>query len=550
MPAFRTLTAHRAAYSSLFVLLLGGLAACGFQPLALWPLTILAIAGLIDLAARCQSARQAFGIGWLFGFAHFIVGNYWIATAFTYQAEMPQWLGSVGVILLSSYLAIFPALATASAWLIATRVRAGGADQMRQPAAPIPGFAPAFIGCWIITEWIRGWAFTGFGWNPIGIALLGPYDAQGLALTSKWIGTYGLSGLLIAIAAALRHAVAQVLRSGGGLHKAAVLLGTVLIAVSLALFSSAPASYLHSEVGARPFTLVQPDLRQETLDRPSLYEVNYQKLARLSVPETSGQRRLVFWPESGLADYLRDGYPRRLYRQMNYGADPGAARTRIGKLIGPYSLLLTGAVDIVVQNGDDIAARNSVTAIDSRGHIIAGYSKAHLVPYGEYLPLRSLLEPIGLSRLVAGTLDFWPGPGPRTLDFGEWGEAGVQICYEIVFSGNVVDPRNRPEYIFNPSNDGWFGSWGPPQHLAQARMRAIEEGLPVLRSTTTGISAVIDADGIVRQHLPRHTAGRIDGLIPPPHEPTNFSRFGNSIPLTLAALILLLTVVALRRRNG
>jgi len=122
------------------------------------------------------------------------------------------------------------------------------------------------------------------------------------------------------------------------------------------------------------------------------------------------------------------------------------------------------------------------------------------------------------------------------------------VCYEIVFSGQVVDRAHRPDYIFNPSNDGWFGAFGPPQHLAQARLRAIEEGLPVLRATTTGISAVIDARGVVRQHLPLHRAGRIDGLIPPAAPPTLFAMLGNILPLAWAVLILLLARVAIRRR--
>ena len=130
------------------------------------------------------------------------------------------------------------------------------------------------------------------------------------------------------------------------------------------------------------------------------------------------------------------------------------------------------------------------------------------MPYGEYLPMRPLLSAIGLSRLAPGDLDFTPGPGPRTIDLGgQWGKVGFQLCYEIIFSGQVVDERNRPAFIFNPSNDAWFGRWGPPQHLAQARLRAAEEGMPVLRSTPTGISAVIDARGDVVKSLPWRTAG-------------------------------------------
>jgi len=161
--------------------------------------------------------------------------------------------------------------------------------------------------------------------------------------------------------------------------------------------------------------------------------------------------------------------------------------------------------------------------------------------------MRSVLGPIGLSRLVAGSLDFLPGPGPRTVDLGLWGEAGMQICYEIVFSGQVVDPRNRPDYIFNPSNDGWFGTWGPPQHLAQARMRAIEEGLPLLRSTTTGISAVIDAKGVVRAHIGRDRADRIDGTVPAALGLTPFSRLGAWLTGIWTALLTGASLVARHR---
>src|SRR3546814_8685163 len=137
--------------------------------------------------------------------------------------------------------------------------------------------------------------------------------------------------------------------------------------------------------------------------------------------------------------------------------------------------------------------------MDHRGRILGRYDKAHLVPYGEYLPARPILSRLGLSRLAPGSVDFGSGPGPHTLALPLVGEVGFQVCYEIIFSGHVVDPANRPAFIFNPSNDAWFGHWGPPQHLAQARMRALEEGLPVLRSTPTGISAVIAADGRLLQ---------------------------------------------------
>lgn len=544
MVASKNMSGRLVSSPALWAPVLGAVSAFGFQPLSLWPLTLLALAALIEFVGRARNWKQALLVGWLFGLGHFSVGNNWIATAFTYQSNMPAWLGGVAVVLLSLYLALYPALAALGAWLIAAR---SGGDGARSAGAT-PWLGVAFCGAWILSEWMRGWVFTGFAWNPVGIILLPGYDGQGLAGLAKWTGTYGLSGIVVALAALLRLLVRTLLLERRRARWMAAAWSVPLAAAVIAAMVL-PASYLGREEGAIPFTLVQPDVRQDVLNDPELFEAHFQKTARLSRALTPGQLRLVFWPESGIPDYLRDGYPPHAYRQTTYAADPAVARARIGEVIGPRSLLLTGAVDLVVEDSQVVAARNVVTALDDGGSIVAGYAKAHLVPFGEYLALRWLLEPLGATRLVAGSLDFRPGPGPQTLDFGRWGRAGMQICYEIVFSGQVVDPRHRPDYIFNPSNDGWFGSWGPPQHLAQARLRAVEEGLPVMRATTTGISAVIDADGIVRQHLPGLTAGRLDGRVPRAHPPTLFARAGNALPVGIGIALLLISLVALRLRR-
>ncbi|CCA91378.1 apolipoprotein N-acyltransferase [Novosphingobium sp. PP1Y] len=541
--------------AGLLAILAGAVAACGFQPLSLWPLTLAGIAILAELVVRAGSGRSAFLLGWCFGLGHFTLGNNWIATAFTYQAEMPAWLGSIAVFLLSLYLAIYPALAALCAWLAlkaGRKVKGNGKEKATSAAGPAAFLIVLFAlpAAWIVTEWLRAWVFTGFSWNPLGVALLGQFDTRGLALLAPWIGTYGLSGVLVLLAC-LPGYLARLGSARSGHGRWACALALLALAAPLIMVMTGPDRWAKREEGEIHYTLVQPDLRQEVIDDPREYEANFIKLAMLSLQRRPGEKRVVFWPESGLGDYLRDGYPDYLYRMYTYAGDPLLARQRIGRMIGPYSVLLTGAVDLVMRDGESVGARNTVTAFDGEGHILASYSKAHLVPYGEYLAMRWLLEPLGARRLVAGSLDFWPGPGPRTYDLGSYGEAGIQICYEIIFSGQVVDPRNRPDYIFNPSNDGWFGTWGPPQHLAQARLRAIEEGLPVLRSTTTGISAVVDADGIVRKFVPWRRAGRLDGRIPPPHEPTLFARYGNALPLAFSAFLALLalSVVALGRRG-
>lgn len=497
---------------------LGLVAATGFPPLALWPFALLGIAGLVWLLWRSRGWTQAALLGWLFGFTHLTLANNWIATAFTFQAKMPAALGWAAVPLLCVYLAVFPAIATGLAKALASRVS-------------LVAFSLMLGACWTLGEWLRSWVFTGYPWPPLSLILLGDWERPGAAMVLPLTGTYALSGVLVALI---------------GLVAAALVAHRWLVAALLALglvgamLWPAPSS----REGTLPFTLVQPNIGQDEINDPTQFEAQFQRQAALTRPRRPTDRRLVLWAEGSLPDYLEPGYPQRYYDQLTAGGDPAFARNRIAAALGEGGLLLVGVntLEIGEVGGMEgaIGAYNSVLAIDEVGAIRNRYDKAHLVPYGEYLPMRGLLEPLGLARLSAGSLDFIAGPGPRTIDLGLWGKAAVQICYEIVFSGQVVDSANRPDYIFNPSNDGWFGSWGPPQHLAQARMRAIEEGLPVLRSTTTGISAVIDARGVVREHIDRGIAGRIDGRVPAALAPTPFSRLG----VWLTGLWTLLLVVA------
>lgn len=505
---------------------LGLLSALGFQPIGLWPLALLGVGLLAMLVVRADTLKQALWLGWLFGWAHFTFGNSWIATAFTYQAQMPAFLGWAAVPLLAIYLGIFPALAGLAAKLA---VRSG----------PSWAFALAFAGAWIIAEWVRSWAFTGYPWNPLAMALLGPFDLPGLAALAPLTGTYALSG----IAALLGMAIILLLAE----HRWRVAtLVSILLTAGMYWPATAPRE------GTLPVTIVHPNIPQPDIANPYRFEPNFRILAELSPPADAQGReaRVVLWPEAGLADYLRDGYPQRYYRSTS-GENPEFARRRVGRAIGEGSVLLTGAVDLEIRPDETgrvraMGARNAVTALSADGEILGGYAKARLVPFGEYLPMRSLLEPVGLSRFVSGSIDFWPGPGQQSLGLGAYGSVSPQVCYEIIFSGRVTDRANRPDYIVNPSSEGWFGAYGPPQFLAQSRMRAIEEGLPVLRATNRGYSAVIDPRGVVRSYLAPHEGGRIDAVIPPAASPTVFARMGNVLPLIWAALLFLAAFIAMR----
>jgi apolipoprotein N-acyltransferase len=520
-------------HPALAAILLGLAGACAYPPLHLWPLGLAALAGFVGLIHSADNWRQALWRGWWFGWAHLTLANNWIATAFTHQAKMPEYLGWLAVPLLCIYLAWYPAFAALAAHLLAKK-------------RPLWAFGLVLAGAWIVTEWLRGWVFTGYPWPPAGLMLLGGWDTPGVAWVLPWTGTYALSGLAILIAAGTAEIAA----------------GWRVLALPVPFLFVGAAMHLPGAPGEDSrlrYTLVQPNIPQSEINDGSKFEEQFARLTRLTAPGQN-RSRVVLWPESAVPDYLEEGYPDRYYLQMTAGGDPVLARRRIGKVIGPQSTLLTGVVNLDIGTRPDgipaaVSARNSVMAIDGSGAIAGGYDKAHLVPYGEYLPMRPLLEPLGLSRLVAGSIDYLPGPGPRTLDLGEHGKAGVMICYEIVFSGAVAEDANRPDYIFNPSNDGWFGWWGPPQHLAQARMRAIEEGLPVLRSTTTGISAVIDAGGIVRGHIGMGKADKLEGFVPEAAAPTLFARWGHGLTLAWASFLLLLglalpRVLALARARG
>ena len=516
-------------WPKLLALLLGAVSATGFAPLHLWPLTLIAFGGWMALVARSPRGWRAFGLGWSFGVGHFVVGLGWIATAFTYQAAMPAWLGWIAVVLLSLYLAVYPALAAWGSWL------AGRTAQRTAPATTL-SFLFAFAALWTLTEWLRSWVFTGFAWNPLGVIAV-PH----VAAPARWIGTYGMSGLIVLLAAALLLAWLRRPKAAAGLFAPVLLLWG---AATLAQMASSADAAVRSK-GARgvPITVVQPNVGQQDKWEGSKADANFAKLARLTAPKDDTPR-LILWPEAAVPDYLEAGYPAPYYDRT-----PAEARARLVRLMNPNDLMLLGALKLELDKaGDVVGARNAVMTVHADGTLGARYDKAHLVPYGEYLPMRPILSAIGLSRLAPGDIDFWPGPGPHTLDLGAFGRAGLQICYEIIFSGQVVDRAHRPDFIFNPSNDAWFGAWGPPQHLAQARLRAIEEGLPVVRATPTGISAVIGADGRLLESLPMHAAGRIDTRLPPAHAPTLFARFGNMLPVGFALLLFALAI-AFRRRG-
>ena len=490
----------------------GAASALGFAPLNLWPLTLLGLTLFVHETAAARRLREAAFLGWVFGVGHFVVGLNWIATAFTFQDNMPAWLGWVAVVLLSLYLALFPALAGALAW----RVSRG-----REL-----GFVFGIAAAWMLSEWLRATLLTGFAWNPIAVAWLEvPWVPQG----ARWIGTYGLSGVMLLVAGLLWL----------GLRRNGRVTASVAIALIVGTYwlgHSIPTGVESPSANAIPFRVVQPNIGQDEKYDPEETERITHVYAHLS-GRPGPVPRLLLWPEGATLRFL--------------DIEPDA-RAELAALLGPHDLLITGGPSVELDlHGNNDVYHNSVFALDSRGALPWRYDKSHLVPFGEYLPARAILGRIGLARLVPGDGDFSFGPGPRSFTLpgffadGRPASIGVQICYEIIFSGQVVDEARRPTFLFNPSNDAWFGAWGPPQHLAQARLRAIEEGIPIIRATPNGISALISARGQLLATVASHREGVIDGHVPPTLPPTVFSRLGLWASL-LFGLVLMSAAVLLR----
>lgn len=514
-------------YTKMMMFGLGLVSAVGFAPIGWWPVTLLCFGLMMAQVAAAPSLKSAFAQGYWFGVGHFIVGLNWIAGAFAYQDTMPAWLGWIAVVSLSLYIAVYPALAAAVAW--------------RWGRAHPPSFVLIFGAAWIVTEWLRATVFTGFAWNPLGVIWLPLVGVP--RIFAPFIGTYGLSGITILIAGTLAQWVPRWFARIRGRYREgkgewlSMAIAPVVLAIFLVLGAYSMRYVALPETGTsnQPLLrIVQPNIGQQDKHIEAFADMNFAKLEKLT-GKPGSVPRLILWPEAAIPDYLEE---------------EEWARERIAGLLGPRDMLLTGGMALIYdKKGLLTAARNSLFAVTPGAKLVGRYDKAHLVPYGEYLALRWLLEPLGATRLVPGTVDFLAGPGARSIAVPGFGKVGVQICYEIIFSGAVIDRANRPDFLFNPSNDAWFGAWGPPQHLAQARLRAIEEGISVVRSTPTGISAIIDPQGRILQSLPYQKAGFIEAHLPKSDPPTLFARFGNMLSFGFAALLFGLGIALARKRR-
>ena len=562
-----------APLAALLALAAGAAAALGFEPWNLLPLTIIGIAALVGLVDTARSGPRAAMLGWLFGVGHFALALAWIATAFTFQAKMPPALGWVAVVGLSMFLALYIALAAGLARML-----------VRDPLARILVLAVTFM----LGEWLRGWVLSGFAWDPLGAAWM---SIRGIRQLAQFGGSLALSGLMVLVGGGIWLLVKPGVALGERLTGA-----VLIIAITITGLASTRLNRDHYYPDNPRVHVVQPNIGQDQKYVANAQEAHLQAYLDLTAAALAADRQdssVVARPaETPPADVAAatttataapvapqpdapgaPALPATGTRSTAFAADrpetggaiivwsesavpyaveeDPAIRARLAAVLGPADLLLFGGVAVIRNDaGEVLALTNSLFVLDAKGKIHGRYDKSHLVPLGEYVPARPLMTRLGLARLAPGDLDFRPGPGPRTLALPGFPPVGVQICYEIIFPGAVVQPGKRPGWLVNISNDAWFGPTGPPQHLAQARLRAIEEGLPIVRATPTGISAIIDGHGNITASQPAGTAGVATERLPPALPATPFARFGHGTTAIFGLVLLIIAFAIDRSRRA
>jgi len=478
------------------IIALGALAALGQAPWGLWPLSVAALALAYGIFRQVRGWRGAAWLGWGLGTGHFLLAFHWIVEPFMVDAARHGWMAPFALLGLAAGMALYWGAALALA-----RAAGGG------PAA--------FVASLGLAEAARGWLFTGFPWAQPGHVLI---DTAFLHWAS-YVGSPGLLVLVLAASVALWHVVAGA-RAGG----AAVLVAlAALWPLGAALTpDAAPAP------GAPVVRLIQPNAPQHEKWHPDKVRIFYDRQRAFSAAGDAPPD-LVVWPETAVPALLE----------------------RAGPMLAAISEAARDApVVLGIQRTEGPRIYNSLAVVAAGGTVRGVYDKHHLVPFGEYMPFGDLLGRFGIHGLAANAgRGYSAGPGPQLIEIAGLGRALPLICYEGVFARELRAPQGRPDFLLLITNDAWFGQVsGPYQHLAQARLRSAEFGLPMIRVANTGVSAMIDATGRVTARIALGEAGWRDAPLPPPLPATVYARLGDA-PM-LALYVALLALSLRRKRRG
>lgn len=497
------------------LLLAGVLTAFSFAPFHLFPVLAVSYPLLLLILFKSNGFLEAFSFGWWFGFGQFFMGLIWLVSAFEVDDRYAGWVGYLAVAALGALLAMYSGLATGLLWKLYR------GKNPRQHALPI---TLSFVVLWNLAEWARGNLFTGFPWNLAGYTW-GFSDVM-LQTASVW-GIYGL-GLLTIFLALIPYLLIHIS------EKRYKVMGVgALVIGGMAAFGMLQLSEPTKFRDDVKLKIIQANINQKDKWDPQKKADNFLKHLGMSKSRPEDGITHVIWPETAIT-YFLDTEPSR--------------RFLIAGILSENSVLMTGFPR--VRRVPEFQAWNSFAVVDNGGEVRHIYDKHHLVPFGEYTPdiLSDSLSFLGLGMLVEG-FSYSRGSGVRTLHLDNAPPVGVLICYEIIFPGQVVNQDDRPEWLLNVTNDAWYGTFsGPYQHFLQTRIRAIEEGLPIVRSAGTGVSAVIDAYGRVKKSLGLNLKGVIVSPLPSKRDiATPYSTNSSWIFQLIVILLCVFNVLFLRR---
>lgn len=489
-------------YAALFGF--GALMVLGLPPIGFFPVIFASVPALVILTASAPTRFRSFLTGWAFGAGYFIFGLYWVSAALFVDIDQWAWVLPLSLIVGPALLGIFYGFIPMLVWQWRTKREA---------------YALLFITVWALVEFVRGHVLTGFPWNLPAHVWNGVLP---VLQTVSLVGLYGLSLLT------LFWAILPVIYKNRPMTIAAAASFLVLAGFGTGRLWQNPTQ----PSGDYQIRIVQPNLPQSMKWDPDEDWRNLERhmtLTQNTDAEKEAERdnpppRFIVWPETASTADMEHF--------------PEIAQIIASRMPQNSTLVLGNLRVTLDRRQSPVAYHNSVTALNKKAEVEATYDKHHLVPFGEYIPFRqemSFIQPLALA--VSGIGDFTPGDGVKTIALEGRPSFSPLICYEVIFPRAVVDRENRPAWLVNVTNDGWYGnSAGPYQHLAISRLRAIEEGLPLVRAANTGISAVIDPVGRIIARQPLLTSGRLDSLLPKPLPPTPYARFGNLAFYILCAL--------------
>lgn len=511
--------------SQIVVLIAGVMTALALEPVNFLPGAFIGFTlFVIVLNPRCETTGQLtkkklIGLavtGWCFGFAYFVTGLWWLGTAMLINPAEFAWAIPLAILGLPAFLALYWALAAVIAGLI---------WQRGMSALLALGFAFG------LCEWLRGVSFTGFPWNSIGYAAM---PSSLFMQVAAILGLYGVNALAVVIFASPSLFLEKKVQWFGVAAVIAMIAADIVFGWNR-LYQSTAIN--QNQVNQTWVRLVQPSIAQTLkIDASARLDIFDRHLALTAQPPAAGKHwpDLIIWPESAVP-YLLQSVPE--------------AVTRITAAMRPHQFILMGSVRLEgALDSVDKKYFNTIQAMDWQGHIFAQSDKRHLVPFGEYVPFGGLLRHLGLRAIADSVGGYSAGQSRRSVNISDRLIYLPLICYEIIFPTDVDYQGARANFIVNVTNDAWYGATpGPYQHFQQARVRAVELGIPLLRAANNGISAVVDPYGRIVAQLALNEVGVVDATLPKAAVSYWYSRPGNCVFFAILVVLLIKPLCGLRR---